>query len=117
MLRAGLMRQDARRSCEPRNRAAADGVNLGEVARPLALGEALPRFLDLVRIEYRLAPHLHALVARDLPAFMRPLDDPQPLLLGHRRHHRHEAAPDGRGEELGMVGTNWSDEIERPLPR
>src|SRR6202048_4093384 len=42
-----------------------------DLACSLALGDALARFLDLVGREYWLAPHLHALGARDLPPFMR----------------------------------------------
>lgn len=45
---------------ETGNRADAYAVALGEVARPLTFGEALPRLLDLVRGEFRLTPHLDA---------------------------------------------------------
>jgi hypothetical protein len=43
-------------------------------------------------------PHLHALRARDLTAFVGALDDAQPFVFGHGGHHRHEAAPHRRGE-------------------
>ncbi len=81
--------------CEPRNRADADAVALGEVARRLAIGDAPPRLRLLVRREDRLAPHADTFRLRNLPAFVGALDDPQALVLGHRRHHRHEAAPHG----------------------
>ena len=42
-----------------------------------AFGEALPRFLDLVRGEFRLTPHPDALGAGYLSAFVGALDDPQ----------------------------------------
>src|SRR5215510_15048341 len=83
---------------EPGNRADAYPVALGEVARRLAFGEALPRFLDLVRGEFRLTPHPDALGAGNLSAFVGALDDPQGFVLGHCRHHRHETPPHRGGE-------------------
>ena len=70
----------------------------------LAFGKALARFLDLVGREFRLAPHFDAVGARDLPPFMRPLDNAKALVLGHGGNHRHEPAPHGRGEvDVGAV--------------
>src|SRR5208282_2537916 len=83
---------------EPRNRAAADAVAFCQCARRLACGEPLPRLLDLVRGEFRLTPHPCALGAGNLSAFMGALDDAQPFVLGHCRHHRHETPPHRGGE-------------------
>jgi hypothetical protein len=60
------------------------------LARRLALGDALPRFLGLVGREDRLAPHLDTLGAGDLPPFVCALDDAKPFILRHGGHHRHE---------------------------
>src|SRR5271163_1520658 len=83
---------------KPRNRADAYAVALREGARRLAFGEALPRLLDLVRGEFWLTPHLDALRAGNLSAFVGALDDPQAFVLGHCRHHRHETPPHRGGE-------------------
>src|SRR5215469_8140596 len=77
---------------DPRNRADANTVALGKAARRLALGDALPRLLDLVRRQFRLAAHTHPLCTRELPSFMRALDDAQAFIFRHCGHHRHEAA-------------------------
>jgi hypothetical protein len=53
------------------------------LAGSLALGDALARFLDLVGREDWLAPHLHAVGARDLSPFVCALDDAKPLILRH----------------------------------
>jgi hypothetical protein len=83
---------------KPRNRADADIESFRNLARRLALGDALPRFLGLVGREDRLAPHLDAFGARDLAAFVCALDDAQAFVLGHGGHHRHKATPHGGGE-------------------
>ncbi len=61
-----------------------------------------------MRGELRLAPHADALRLRNLPAFVGALDDPQALVLGHRRHHRHEAAPH-RGFEVDSAAVENLD--------
>ena len=55
---------------QPRNRADAYAIALGEARRRLAFGEPLPRLLDLVRSEFRLTPHPGAIGAGDLSAFV-----------------------------------------------
>ena len=56
-----------------------------------ALGEALARFLDLVRIELRLASHLDAVGPLNRAALVRALDD-RPRRHYAKAPHRHRAA-------------------------
>ena len=97
--KSGSVRQLCR---EPRNRADADIEGFRNVTRCLAFGNALARFFDLVGREYRLAPHLDAVGARDLPPFVGALDDAKSLIFRHSGHHRHEAAP-YRGREVDVA--------------
>ncbi len=87
---------------QPRNRTHTNPVALGEVARRLAPGDAPPRLRLLVRRELRLAPQSNAFRLRDPSAFVGAHDDPQTLVLGHSRQHRHEAAPH-RGFEVDIA--------------
>jgi hypothetical protein len=105
MLRAGSTRRSSTGIGKPRNRADADIENFRNLTGFLAFGNALPRFLDLVGRE----PHLHALGAGDLPPFVCALDDAEPFILRHGRHHRHEAAPH-RGREVYIAAIKDFDD-------
>jgi hypothetical protein len=69
---------------KPRNRADAYTVANREVARRLALGEALPPPSSGARRASACAPCGRAFCSCDLPAFVVTLDDPQAFII---RHH------------------------------